>query len=97
MDKRFSIKSYLIDTLGSMALGLFSSLIVGLILDQIGSKLGISILVDLGRVAKFLMGPAIGIAVAYDRKAPALAVFSSAVTGALGAGTVFLNVCPIQF
>nr|WP_255228847.1 PTS sugar transporter subunit IIC [Lutispora saccharofermentans] len=91
MDKRFSIKSYLIDTLGSMALGLFSSLIVGLILDQIGSKLGISILVDLGRVAKFLMGPAIGIAVAYGRKAPALAVFSSAVTGALGAGTVFLN------
>ncbi|MCQ1531317.1 PTS transporter subunit IIC [Lutispora saccharofermentans] len=74
-----------------MALGLFSSLIVGLILDQIGSKLGISILVDLGRVAKFLMGPAIGIAVAYGRKAPALAVFSSAVTGALGAGTVFLN------
>ncbi|WP_442916734.1 PTS transporter subunit IIC [Lutispora sp.] len=74
-----------------MALGLFSSLIVGLILDQMGSKLGISILIDLGRVAKFLMGPAIGIAVAYGRKAPALAVFSSAVTGALGAGTVFLN------
>ncbi|MEA4962967.1 MAG: PTS sugar transporter subunit IIC [Lutispora sp.] len=91
MDRKFSIKSYLIDTLGSMALGLFSSLIVGLILDQMGSKLGISILIDLGRVAKFLMGPAIGIAVAYGRKAPALAVFSSAVTGALGAGTVFLN------
>lgn len=91
MDKKFSVKNYLIDTLGSMALGLFSSLIVGLILDQIGSKLGISILVDLGRVAKFLMGPAIGIAVAYGRKAPALVVFSSAVTGAVGAGTVFLN------
>lgn len=89
--KKFSLKNYFIDTLGSMALGLFSSLIVGLILDQIGSKLGITILVDLGRVAKFLMGPAIGIAVAYGRKAPALAVFSSAVTGAVGAGTVFLN------
>lgn len=91
MDKKFSLKNYLVDTLGSMALGLFSSLIVGLILDQIGSKLGISILVDLGRISKFLMGPAIGIAVAYGRKAPALVVFSSAVTGAVGAGTVFLN------
>lgn len=91
MKEKFSFKKYLIDTLGSMALGLFSSLIVGLILDQMGKILGISILVDLGRVAKFLMGPAIGIAVAYGRKAPALAVFSSAVTGALGAGTVFLN------
>ncbi|SHI86214.1 PTS transporter subunit IIC [Lutispora thermophila] len=89
--KKKWFKEYLIDTLGSMALGLFSSLIVGLILDQIGKILGIGLLVDLGRVAKFLMGPAIGIAVAYGRKAPALAVFSSAVTGAIGAGTVFLN------
>lgn len=89
--KKQWFKEYLIDTLGSMALGLFSSLIVGLILDQIGKILGIGMLVDLGRVAKFLMGPAIGIAVAYGRKAPALAVFSSAVTGAIGAGTVFLN------
>lgn len=85
------MKGYFIDTLGSMALGLFSSLLVGLILDQIGSKLGISVLVDFGRVAKFLMGPAIGIAVAYGRKAPALVVFSSAITGAIGAGTIFLN------
>lgn len=91
MSRKFSVRNYFIDTLGSMALGLFSSLIVGLILDQIGSKLGISILVDLGRVAKLLMGPAIGIAVAYGRKVPALVVFSSAVTGAIGAGTVFLN------
>lgn len=91
MEKKFSIKSYFIDTLGSMALGLFSSLIVGLILEQIGSKLGVNILVELGKMAKFLMGPAIGIAVAYGRKAPALVVFSSAVTGAIGAGTIFLN------
>jgi uncharacterized membrane protein len=95
--KNFSLKKYLIDTLGSMALGLFSSLIVGLILDQIGKILGIGILVDLGRVAKFLMGPAIGIAVAYGSKAPALVVFSSAVTGAFGAGTVFLNAATNQY
>ena len=46
---------------------------------------------DLGRVAKLLMGPAIGIAVAYGRKVPALVIFSSAVTGAIGAGTIFIN------
>ena len=91
MRKGISIKDYFIDTLGSMALGLFSSLIVGLILEQLGLKLGISILVDLGKVAKLLMGPAIGIAVAYGRKVPALVVFSSAVTGAIGAGTIFVN------
>lgn len=91
MEKKFSMKNYFIDTLGSMALGLFSSLIVGLILEQIGSKLGVGILVDLGKIAKLLMGPAIGIAVAYGRKASALVVFSSAVTGAIGAGTIFIN------
>lgn len=88
MNKRFSIRQYLVDTLGTMALGLFSSLIVGLILDQIGSKLGLLFLVDLGRVAKLMMGPAIGIAVAAGRKAHPLVVYSSAVTGALGAGSV---------
>lgn len=91
MEKKNSIKDYFIDTLGSMALGLFSSLIVGLILEQIGLKIGINIFVELGRVAKLLMGPAIGIAVAYGRKAPALIIFSSAVTGAIGAGTIFVN------
>lgn len=91
MKKNFSIKDYFIDTLGSMALGLFSSLIVGLILEQVGLKVGIDILVDLGRVAKLLMGPAIGIAVASGRKVPALVIFSSAVTGAIGAGTIFIN------
>jgi len=91
MGKKISIKDYFIDTLGSMALGLFSSLIVGLILEQLGLKLGVNILVDLGVVAKLLMGPAIGIAVAYGRKASALVVFSSAVTGAIGAGTIFVN------
>lgn len=91
MEKKLSVKNYFIDTLGSMALGLFSSLIVGLILEQIGSKLGISILIELGWVAKLLMGPAIGIAVAYGRKAPALVIFSSAVTGAIGAGSIFIN------
>ncbi len=89
MNKRISVRQYLVDTLGTMALGLFSSLIVGLILDQIGSKLGLPLLVDLGRVAKFMMGPAIGIAVAAGRKAHPLVVYSSAVTGALGAGTTF--------
>ena len=32
LEKKTSMKNYFIDTLGSMALGLFSSLIVGLIL-----------------------------------------------------------------
>ena len=38
----FSLKRYGIDALGAMALGLFASLIVGLILKVTGEQLGLS-------------------------------------------------------
>jgi uncharacterized membrane protein len=89
--KKFSIQDYLINVLNFMAQGLFSSLIIGLILKQIGEISGISILVQFGSIAQYMMGPAIGAAVAYGVKAPALGIFSSLVTGALGAQTVLLT------
>lgn len=89
-DNKFSIKSYSINVLNFMAQGLFSSLIIGLILKQIGEKTGIVMLVEFGRAAQFLMGPAIGAAVAYGVKAPVLSIFSSIITGALGAQTITL-------
>lgn len=70
-----------------MGLGLFSSLIVGLILKQIGTYAGIELLVTLGGVAQFMMGPAIAAAVARSVDAPPLALFSALVVGAIGAGT----------
>ena len=72
-DIEFSSKRYLQDALSAMAMGLFCSLLVGLILKTIGGK------------AMELMGAAIGVAVAFGLKAPALVMISCCVTGMMGA------------
>ncbi len=82
------IRQYFTKTLNGMALGLFASLIIGLILKQIGELTGIQLLVTFGSVAQVLMGPAIGAAVAYSVKVSPLGIFASIVTGAIGAGSV---------
>ena len=71
-----------------MALGLFSSLIIGLILKQIGELTGIEILANFGKFAQVMMGPAIGAAVAYSVKASPLGIFASLVAGVIGAGSI---------
>lgn len=81
------VRSYLTKTLNGMALGLFGSLIIGLILKQIGELLGIALLVQFGTMAQALMGPSIGAAVAYSVGASPLGIFASLVAGAIGAGT----------
>ena len=80
-------RGYLIKVSNGMALGLFSSLIIGLILRQCGQLLSLPHLEHFGRVAQLLMGPAIGAGVAFAVGAPPLGVFSSLVAGAAGAGT----------
>lgn len=80
----FSIKRYGIDALGAMALGLFSSLIVGLILKVIGEQTGIALLVTFGQKAMAMTGPAIGVAVAHGLGAPPLVLFASTITGMAG-------------
>ena len=71
-----------------MALGLFASLIIGVIMEQVGNLVGADIVVRFGQFAKLLMGPAIGVAVAGGIKAPPLALYAAAVAGAIGAGTI---------
>lgn len=90
-EKKFSVKEYSIQVLNYMAQGLFASLIIGLILKQIGEKTGLTMLTDFGKAAQLFMGPAIGAAVAYGVKAPVLSIFSSIITGALGAQTILLT------
>lgn len=70
-----------------MGLGLFSSLIVGLILKQIGVYSGISLAATLGGTAQLMMGPAIAVGIARSIEAPPLAIISALVVGAIGAGT----------
>lgn len=80
-----SPRVYFIEGLSFMALGLFSSLIIGLIIKTIGDQLGLTFFTEMGVLAMGLMGPAIGAAVSYGLKAPPLVLFSTVVAGAAGA------------
>src|SRR5690606_32663716 len=88
-DISLSPKVYFVDALSYMALGLFSSLIIGLIIKTIGEPIseqfGTTLFIDMGSLAMSLMGPAIGAAVAFGLKAPPLVLFSAIISGAAGA------------
>lgn len=89
MSKRAAgIQDYIVRVLNGMALGLFSSLLIGLIIRQIGTYAGLAPLVEFGNVAQRLMGPAIGVGVAYSVGAPPLGIFAAAAAGAIGAGSI---------
>lgn len=80
---------WFIDAFSGMALGLFSTLIAGTILCQVGSWCGDNwfgnTLKLFGNLAKILMGAGIGVGMAYKLKCKPLVIFSSAVTGFIGA------------
>ncbi len=82
------VKQYIIRVLNGMAQGLFASLIIGLILKQIGNYTGIAALASFGQIAQYMMGPAIGAGVAFAIHTSPLGIFASIITGAIGAGTV---------
>ncbi|KAB3529284.1 PTS sugar transporter subunit IIC [Alkaliphilus pronyensis] len=90
MNQGISFKQYITKALNGMALGLFSSLIIGLILKQIGQQLNIEFLITFGQIAQFMTGPAIGAGVAYSIGAPALSIFASLATGMIGGGAIKL-------
>lgn len=77
-----------IDGLSGMALGLFSTLIIGTIICQLGILIGGEIgtyLTAMGNVAKTLTGAGIGVGVACKLKCSPLVTVSAAVTGLIGA------------
>ncbi len=82
-----------IDGLSGMALGLFSTLIIGTIIEQIGVLLGnldgcaaLSMyLIAIAKVAKTITGAGIGVGVACKYKEGPLVTVSAAVTGMIGA------------
>lgn len=90
-----------IEGLTGMAWGLFSTLIIGLILTQIGgfipNKLG-TLIVTIGKIASALTGAGIGIGVASKFKSGTYVTVSAAIAGMIGAfatkilaGTVFTD------
>lgn len=77
-----------IDGFSGMALGLFSTLIVGTIMSQIAGLFGGfagSLISDIAGVAKGLTGAGIAVGVAYKYKAAPLVTISAATAGMIGA------------
>lgn len=84
---RKAFKRYLLDALSAMALGLFASLIIGLILSQISKIPGFLFIKEFANIVSAkspVVGSAIGVAIAYGLKCSPLTMFSSAATGAFG-------------
>lgn len=76
-----SAKRYGVDALGAMAQGLFASLLIGTILDTLGTQLGVEWLVTIGGFAKAVSGPAMAISIGFALQAPSLVLFSLAAVG----------------
>lgn len=81
------LKRYFVDAMSFMALGLFSSLIVGLIISQLAKIPGLSVLSSFSGVlaaSSPVVGGAIGAAIAYGLKSKPLVIFSCIAVGAFG-------------
>ncbi len=81
------LKRYFVDAMSFMALGLFSSLIVGLIISQLSKIPNLEILASFTGVLSAsspVVGGAIGAAIAYGLKSKPLVIFSCIAVGAFG-------------
>lgn len=94
-----SAKRYLVDALGAMAQGLFCTLLIGTILNTLGTQCHIGFLTatvatvngadyTIGGLASAMVGPAMAVAIGYALQAPPLVLFSlipvGIATNALG-------------
>ena len=80
-------RRYIIDALSAMGMGLFASLIIGLILSQLSAVPFLRFLAPFGAVVAAsspVVGAAIGVAIGCGLKVVPLAIFSCAAAGAFG-------------
>lgn len=91
-DVEISVQRYLIDALSAMAQGLFCSLLIGTIINTIGTQFGISFLTTpvatvsgidytVGSLASAMSGPAMAVAIGYALHCPPLVLFSLITVG----------------
>ena len=87
-----SLKRYGIDAMSAMAQGLFASLLIGTIINTLGTQLNIPLLTQpvaivggteytIGGLASAMSGPAMAAAIGYALQAPALVLFSLITVG----------------
>ncbi|WP_207707432.1 PTS transporter subunit IIC [Clostridium tarantellae] len=88
-------KKYIMDRVfkgsAGLAQGIFVTLGIGLLLDNIGKILNIQVLMTIGAVAKNLMSPAIGAGIAFALGANSLTIFSAMITSTLGAAAMTIT------
>ena len=72
--------------MGSMALGLFATLLIGTIFETLGQYTGWALLTEVAGYAKGCTGAALGIAIAHSLQAPPLVMLCAAVAGMMGNG-----------
>ena len=91
-DIQISLRRYGIDALGAMAQGLFCSLLIGTIINTIGTQFHIPFLTvpvatvagveyTVGGIASAMSGPAMAVAIGYALKCPPLVLFSMISVG----------------
>ncbi len=80
-DITISARRYGIDAMGAMAQGLFCSLLIGTILNTLGTQLGIAALATVGKYASSMSGAAMAVAIGHALKAPPLVLFSLTTVG----------------
>lgn len=80
-DIEISAKRYGIDALGAMAQGLFCSLLIGTIINTIGTQLNIPYLNTVGGYAAAMSGSAMAAAIGYALHCPPLVLFSLIAVG----------------
>ena len=74
---------YLIKTMNGMAFGLFSTLIIGVIIDRIGILSGVQTIRDLATILKGFMGIGIGIGIAWSLKLDGLRLIVAGISGGI--------------
>ncbi|MBO4393639.1 MAG: PTS sugar transporter subunit IIC [Spirochaetales bacterium] len=91
-DIEISAKRYFIDAMGAMAQGLFCSLLIGTIINTLGTQLGIGFLTKavatiggtqytVGGLASAMSGPAMAVAIGYALQCPPMVLFSLTAVG----------------
>lgn len=84
---KYWLNRYFVQAMSSMALGLFASLIIGLIISQIGKLTGLDFLITISdalSASSPVIGAAIGVAIAWGLGVKPLVIFSCAAVGAIG-------------
>lgn len=91
-DIEFSFRRYGLDAMSAMAQGLFCTLLIGTILNTVGSQFHIGIFtkeivnmagkgLTIGGLAQAMAGPAMAVSIGYALKAPAMVLFTLVPVG----------------